>query len=68
MCERGLKMSQQGQQGGGNSDEMMWIGVAILIGILVFLIWTFARPMIVWAILGLDLVQFYLLMPFIELG
>lgn len=60
-------MSSQNQQGSSN-DEMLWVGAAILIGIIIFGIWNYARFIVVWLILGLDLIQFYLLMPFIELG
>jgi intracellular multiplication protein IcmP len=60
-------MAQQ-QENSGN-QEVVWLIAAGLFGLIVFLIWTFARNVIVWASFGLDLIQMHILdlvLPFNE--
>lgn len=51
-------MDQQNKSG---SDEMILVAALILICIIIYLIWTFARELVVWFFFGPDLVQLYLI-------
>lgn len=55
-------------KGGSNSDEAMWVGAFILCCIIIGGLWFFAREIIVWMILGIDIAQFYLLSVFMKFG
>lgn len=44
-------------KGGGSNDEMVYVAAFLLFAGAIYAIWTFARPVIVWAAYALDLPQ-----------